>query len=139
MFSISHLLGKTGVIAVLVASMGCAACFPALGALASALGLGFLAQFEGVIINTLLPVFALVALGVSVFSFLIYKRWGRLVAGVAGPTMVLLTLYPLWSYGWSTYLFYMGLLVMLAAAIWDIALPPGRVCSSTQVRGVRHD
>jgi len=139
MFSISRLLDKTGVIGALVASMGCAACFPALGALASALGLGFLAQFEGVIINTLLPVFALVALGGSVFSFLIYKRWGRLVAGVAGPTMVLLTLYPLWSYGWSTYLFYMGLLVMMFAAIWDIALPSRRACSSTQVRGVRHD
>ena len=124
---------KTGALGAIVAAMGCASCFPALGALGAGIGLGFLAQFEGIFINTLLPIFASIALAANVFSFVFHRRWVRLLAGVAGPTMVLLTLYPLWKYGWSTYLFYLGLGVMLMVAIWDIVSPPRKVCSSCEI------
>jgi len=122
------LFSKTGVFGAIVAAMGCASCFPALGALAASLGLGFLAQFEGLYINTLLPIFAWVALTANIISFLSHRRWLRVAVGSAGPVMVLLTLYPLWAYGWSTYLFYAGLLIMMAAALWDIISPPSRLC-----------
>ena len=118
-----RLFDKTGALGAIVAAMGCASCFPALGTLGASLSMGFLAQFEGVFINTLLPVFAWIALGANAASFLSHRRWLRLLTGVAGPTMVLLSLYPLWAYGWSTYLFYAGLVVMLVAAILDIVLP----------------
>ena len=59
----SRLFDKTGALGSLIAAMGCASCFPALGALAASVGLGFLAQFEGIFINTLLPLFAAIALG----------------------------------------------------------------------------
>jgi len=120
---ITNLIDKTGVLGVLVAAMGCASCFPALGALASTLGLGFLAQFEGVFINILRPVFAWIAIMANIFSFLSHKRFIRLIAGLVGPSLVLLTLYPLWAYGWSTYLFYLGLVIMFIVAIWDIISP----------------
>ncbi len=114
---------RTGTLSAIVAAMGCASCFPALGALAVSLGLGFLAQFEAVFINTLLPIFAWLVVIANVISFLFHRRWIRLIAGVCGPALVLLTLYPLWRYGWSTYLFYAGLFAMLAVAVWDIVSP----------------
>ncbi len=127
---IIQLIEKAGSLGVITAAMGCASCFPALGALSASLGLGFLAQYEGVFINTLLPIFAWVALVANVVAFQSHRRWLRLFAGVAGPAMVLLTLYPLWSYAWSTYLFYAGLLLMLIVAIVDLVLPAKRQCSA---------
>ena len=127
---VTRLFDKTGSIGAIIAAMGCTSCFPALGSLASSVGLGFLAQFEGLFINTLLPVFAWIALIANIISFFSHLGWLRLIAGVVGPVMVLLTLYPLWSYNWSTYLFYLGLVMMLAVAIWDIISPPAKQCPS---------
>lgn len=123
---------KTGALGAVVAAIGCASCFPALGALGASIGLAFLSQFEGLFINTLLPVFAWIALAANVISFFYHRRWFRLLAGVAGPVMVLLTLYPLWRYNWSTYLFYGGLVVMLLVAIWDIVSPARRSCPASK-------
>ena len=129
---ISRFFSKTGAIGAVVAAMGCASCFPVLGSLAAALGLGFLAQFEGLFINTLLPVFAWLALVANVFSFVSHRIWYRLLAGIIGPAMVLLTLYPLWTYDWSTYLFYTGLVVMLGVAVWDLLSPPVARCEAKE-------
>ena len=115
---------KVGSIGSMVAAMGCAACFPALGSIAAALGMGFLAQWEGMFINTLLPLFAAIALFANAFSWLSHRQWHRGILGTLGPTFVLLTLYPLWKYGWSTYLLYAGLILMLVVAIWDLRSPP---------------
>jgi len=118
-----RLFDKTGVIGALVAAIGCASCFPALG-------LGFLANYEGIFINTLLPIFAAIALVANALSFFSHKIWYRTLAGIAGPVVVLLTLYPLWAYGWSTCLFYAGLLVMMSVATGDILFPPKKRCYS---------
>ena len=127
---LTSVLDKTGVIGAITAAAGCASCFPALGALGAALGLGFLAQFEGVFINTLLPIFAGLALVANVLSFFSHRIWYRLLAGIAGPIMVLATLYLFWTDNWSTYLFYAGLAVMLAVAVWDIVSLPRKVCTT---------
>ncbi len=127
---LTRLFDKTGAIGVLVATMGCASCFPALGALGASLGLGFLAHYEGVFINTLLPVFAWIGLAANVLSFYSHRKIHRLLAGIAGPIMVLLTMGPLWAYDWSTYLLYSGIAVMLVVSIYDVVSPPSKVCSS---------
>ena len=57
-----QLIEKIGSAGTWLSALSCAACFPVLGSIASNVGLGFLAQFEGVAINTLLPIFATVAL-----------------------------------------------------------------------------
>tara|TARA_R110000787_G_scaffold192081_2_gene303604 strand:+ start:1629 stop:1802 length:174 start_codon:yes stop_codon:yes gene_type:complete len=44
-------MDKVGVGGVIIAALSCAGCFPALGALAATLGLGFLSQLEGVAIT----------------------------------------------------------------------------------------
>jgi hypothetical protein len=59
---------KTGVLGAILAAMGCAACFPALGSLAAALGLGFLSQYEGPFIRYVLPLFALIGLFANVIA-----------------------------------------------------------------------
>ena len=46
---------KAGAIGALVSAMGCAMCFPAIASLGAAIGMGFLSQWEGLFINTLLP------------------------------------------------------------------------------------
>lgn len=119
-----------GSLGTLVAAMGCAACFPLLGSFAAAIGLGFLAAYEGVLINNILPGFALFALIAN--SYL----WGRNglhprgILSIAGPLAVLLTLYPFWKYGWSTYLFYAGVALMLIMAIYEFIRPARAVCAA---------
>ena len=126
---ISRIFAKTSALGVLLAAMGCASCFPALGSLAAAVGLGYLAQFEGMFINTLLPLFAVIALAANSVAFLSHRVWYRMVLGVSGPIMVLLTMYPLWKYNWSTYLLYAGIVLMLIVAMWDIFSPAKKQCA----------
>lgn len=125
---ISRLFDKAGAFGAILAAIGCASCFPALGSLGAALGMGFLAQYEGVFINTLLPVFAAIAFGANLVAFVFHKIWYRTLFGIAGPIMVLLTMYPLWSYNWSTYLLYTGLVLMMVIALVDIFWPAKKVC-----------
>jgi mercuric ion transport protein len=121
-------LDKLGVGGVIVAALSCAACFPALGALAAALGLGFLSQLEGVAINTLLPLFAAIALAVNCYGWFLHHIHWRGILSVLGPVAVLATLYPLWQYGWSTYLFYAALILMLAVSVADLMWPAKKLC-----------
>jgi len=130
---LTSLFDKTGALGTLTATMGCASCFPALGSFGASIGLGFLHQYEGLFLSTLLPLFAAFALAANVISFISHRIWYRGLAGIAGPGMVLLTMYPLWSYSWSTYLLYTGIGLMLIVSIWDIASPPHKVCSSCKV------
>lgn len=126
---ITRIADKTGALGSLVSTMGCAMCFPAVASFGAAIGLGFLAQWEGVFVNTLLPLFAAIALIANGLGWFSHRQWHRSLLGVIGPAMVLLTLYPLWKYGWSTYLLYAGLVFMLAVAIWDVLSPANRRCS----------
>ncbi len=125
---ISRVLDKTGSLGAAVAALGCASCFPALGAIGAAVGLGLLAQFEGVFINTLLPAFALIGLLANGVSGLHHRRWWRMALALTGPALVLATLYLWWSAAWSTPLFYLGLGLMLAVSLWDLFDPPAKRC-----------
>lgn len=125
----TRLADKTGSVGAIVSAAGCASCFPAIASIGASIGLGFLSPFEGLFINTLLPIFAGVALFANLLSAWAHRRVGRALLGIAGPSMVLATLYLFWTDDWSTYLFYAGLAVMLTASIWDLVSPPRRVCA----------
>ncbi len=56
---INKILDKVSSGGVWLAALSCTGCFPALGSLASALGLGFLSHFEGIAVNTLVSQFSL--------------------------------------------------------------------------------
>lgn len=126
--SVTRIADKTGALGSIVAAMGCAMCFPALASIAGVLGLGFLAQWEGLFINTLLPLFAWIALIANGLGWISHRQWHRSLLGMAGPSLVLFTLYPFWKYGWSTTMLYAGLALMLAVASWDIFSPATRKC-----------
>jgi mercuric ion transport protein len=120
---INKLLDKIGIGGVWIAALSCTACFPALGSLASALGLGFLSSLEGIAVNSLLPIFATLALLVNMYNWYRNKSHVRGALSIVGPIAVLLTLYPLWQYDWSTYLFYFGISLMVIMSVLDIAKP----------------
>jgi mercuric ion transport protein len=126
---INKFLDKIGSGGVWIAALSCTACFPVLGSLASALGLGFLSSFEGIAVNTLLPIFATLALLVNMYNWYRNKNHIRGVLSIVGPIAVLLTLYPLWRYDWSTYLFYFGISLMIVMSFLDIVKPTKeRIC-----------
>ena len=101
---------KAGSVGVLVSAIGCASCFPALASLGATIGLGFLSQWEGLFITTLLPLFAGVALLV--------------------PALVLVAVFLMLAHGWrSGWLLYIGLAVMFGVSIWDFVSPAHRRCS----------
>ena len=68
---------KAGSIGALVSAMGCAMCFPAIASLGAAIGMGFLSQWEGVFINTLLPLFAVLALAMNILGWFSHRQWHR--------------------------------------------------------------
>ncbi|MBR9812693.1 organomercurial transporter MerC [bacterium] len=115
---------KFAALGTIVAAMGCAACFPALGALAASVGLGFLSAYEGVLISKLLPFFAILVIAINLFYWWQHRVHWRGLLSLLGPSAVLLTLYPLWKYGWSTYLFYAALAHMLSVSVLDVLKPP---------------
>ena len=83
-------------------------------------------------INTLLPIFAVVAVLSVLASWLSHRKTLRAVLGLAGPLMVLATLYLFWFQELSTYMFYVALALMLAVSLWDLFSPPARVCSTAE-------
>lgn len=119
---------KAGSIGALVSAAACSMCFPALAGLGAVIGLGFFSQWEGLFINTLLPAFAWLALGTNAFSWFRHRQWHRGVAGVLGPVLLLLSLYPWFQYGWSTYVTYAALLLMVGVSLWDVFSPASRPC-----------
>src|SRR5438270_11328668 len=85
----TRVAGGTGTVGAIIAAMSCTACFPALASLASALGLGFLSQFEGISIHYILPLFALIGLAANVIGERRRRSWVRMVLGIIGPLLVL--------------------------------------------------
>jgi mercuric ion transport protein len=134
MDAIVHLLtrlgDKTGSFGVLVSAMGCSMCFPALASLGAALGLGFLSQWEGLFITTLLPLFAWLALLINGLGWFSHKQWRRSLLGISGPTLLLMSLYPLFRYQWSTYVTYVAIALMIAVSLWDILSPTNKRCDN---------
>lgn len=136
---------KVGALGALVATMGCAMCFPALASLGAAVGLGFLSQWEGVFVNTLLPAFAWMVLVLHGLGWFAHRQWRRALPGMLGPALLLLSLYPWFQYGWGTWVTYGSLALMVAVAAWDLISPASRHCSTddqgaTQIAGeVSHE
>jgi mercuric ion transport protein len=126
---LSRIADKAGALGAIVSAMGCAACFPAIAGIGAALGMGFLHQWEGLFINTLLPLFAAIALVANALGWFSHRQCVRSLLGMTGPVIVLLSLYPWFEYGWSTETLYGGLALMLGAAIWDLVSPANRRCA----------
>lgn len=123
---------KAGSLGALASAMGCAMCFPAIASLGAALGLGSLSHWEWQFIGTLMPAAAWLVICVSVVGWFAHGQWHRVLLGVVGPTVLLLSLYPWFQYGWSSYATYTGIAMMLAVSVWDLVSPASRRCDDGQ-------
>jgi len=119
---------KSGAFGGVVAAMGCSMCFPALASLGAAIGLGFLTQWENLFMTTLIPLFAWIALLANALGWFSHRQWHRSLLGMAGPTLVLLSLYPWFMYPWFKLTLFAGLILMVIVAIWDLVWPSHRRC-----------
>jgi mercuric ion transport protein len=134
---ISRLADKTGALGSVVSAASCPACFPALASLGAAAGLGFLSEYEGLFITTLLPLFAAIALLANALGWLRHRQWWRSLLGMAGPALVLAAMLLFFGRWWTAHLLYAGLALMVGVALWDLS-PGRRACSANGCeQGVR--
>lgn len=126
---ITRVTNKAGTLGSIVTAMGCAGCFPAIGSLGVAIGLGFLSQYERLFIHILLPVFAGIALLANMLGWLSHRQWRRAAPGLIGPVLVLIAVFLMRVYGIrSGWLLYIGLAFMIGVSIWDFVSPAHRQC-----------
>ena len=114
---------KAGGLGSIVSAMGCGVCFPAIASFGSAIGLGFLSQYESLFVTVLLPLFAGLALLANALGWLRHRQWHRSVLGMIGPAIVLVAAFT----GRET-LLYVGLAAMVGVSIWDFFSPASRRC-----------
>ncbi|MBT2305138.1 organomercurial transporter MerC [Variovorax paradoxus] len=127
---ITRAADKAGALGSIVSAASCPACFPALASLGAAMGLGFLAGYEGLFISTLLPLFAAVALIANALGWLRHRQWHRSVTGMIGPAMVLAAMLLFFGQWWTPGLMYTGLAFMVGASLWDLLSPANKRCSA---------
>lgn len=130
MTPVARIADKTGVLGVIVSSMGCAMCFPALASLGAAIGLSFLQQYEGLFVSRLLPLFAVVAFLANALGWLRHRQWHRSLLGMVGPAMVFAGAFLLMGSAWMRPLVYVGIALMVVISIWDLVSPANRRCGS---------
>ena len=86
---LTRLGDKSGSLGAVIAAMGCSFCFPAIASLGAAIGLGFLAQWEGFLLTKVLPTAAVLTLAVNVLGYLYHRQWYRSFLGIIGPVAIL--------------------------------------------------
>jgi len=127
--ALGRIADKAGVVGVLITAAGCANCFPALASLGAAVGMGFLNQYEGLIIRILLPLFAVLALIANGWGALQHRQGTRTALGLLGPLLVLVAVYVMRATHHRTgWLLYPGLALMIAVSLWDLIAPPYARC-----------
>lgn len=113
--AVTHQGDKAGFGAILIAGMGCAACFPALAGVGAALGLGVLSQYEGTLVGMLIPLLAAIVMLINVIGWFVHHQWHRTALGIAGPILILIGAVTM-----REIFFYPGLAVMFAVSVSDL-------------------
>lgn len=106
-------LDKLGGVGVVVTAMACPACWPLFAAAGSALGLGILAPWEGIMMNYVFPPLVVLSMAGSYFSFRFHRKWLPLACGVLSGLLILFGFYA----GWYLTLMYIGIFGLLASAV----------------------
>lgn len=136
---ITRAADKAGALGSIVSAASCPAYFPALASLGTAMGLGVFAGYEGLFLNTLLPLFAAVALLANALSWPRHRQWHRSFLGMIGPAMVLAAMLLFFVNWWTAHLLYTGLAFMVGVSLWDFLSPANRRCGPDgfEIRQVR--
>lgn len=138
---ITRAADKAAVLGSVVSAAACPACFPALASLGAAMGLGIFAEYEGVVMTTLLPLLATIALVANALGWLRHRQWHRSVLGMIGPAIVLAALLLFPGEDWFETLLYAGLACMVGVSLWDLFSPANRRCNvdGCVIPPARHD
>lgn len=136
---ITRAADKAGALGSIVSAASCPACFPALASLGAAAGLGFLGEYEGLFLTTLLPLFAAVALVANALGWFRHRQWHRSLLGMIGPAMVLAAMLLFFGQWWTARLLYTGLAFMVGISLWDLLSPANKRCAANgcEARQVR--
>ena len=134
---IARVADKAGTLGSIFSAASCPGCFPALAGLGSATGLGLFAGYEGLFINTLLPLFAAIALVANALGWVRHRQWHRSVLGMVGPAMVLAAMLLFFGRWWTADLLYLGLALMVGISIWDLLSPAHERCGTAGCEGGR--
>ncbi|WP_022942995.1 MerC family mercury resistance protein [Psychromonas hadalis] len=124
----SNLFEKTGVLATITASMSCGFCFPLLASLGASLGIGFLSEYEGFFIQTLIPVLAGFIIAMQAYAYFNHKQHLYLFFGLIGPVTILILKYFFWMATYRTEIYYLALICMLCYSIFTLFKPPYPLC-----------
>ena len=117
--------------------MGCAFCFPAIASPGAAIGLGFLARWEGFLLTRALPAAAILTLIVNFLGYFHHRQWYRSLPGVIGPLTILLVLNFWFATHWRTDAIYSALGLMVLVSVRDIFRPANRRCKAVRPGGDR--
>jgi mercuric ion transport protein len=127
---ITRAADKAGAFGSIVSAASCPGCYPALAGLGTAMGLGFLAGYDGLLIDTLLPLFAAIALIANALGWLRHRQWHRSALGMIGPAMVLAAARLFFGQRWAADLLYAGLALMFSVSLWDLLSPANKRCGA---------
>ncbi|CAN7328900.1 organomercurial transporter MerC [Variovorax sp. LjRoot290] len=127
---ITRVADKAGALGSVVSAASCPACFPALAGLGAAAGLGIFSAYEGLFLNTLLPLFAAVALVANAVGWFSHRQWHRSLLGMIGPAIVLAAMLLFFGQWWTARLLYTGLAFMVGVSLWDLLSPANKHCST---------
>ncbi len=104
---------KIGSMGMLLTALACPVCWPLFAGLGSALGLGVLAPWEGIMMDYVFPPFVVVAL---VGTLLSYRNHRKLMPTILGVGSALLVLYGFYV-GWQLMLMYIGIFGLLISTV----------------------
>lgn len=107
-------LDKVGSIGALIAAIAAPCCFPLFAAVSTAMGLGALGQYEGIILY-LFQGFAAVTLIGLLLSFLKHRNIGPLLLGMSACLLLAYHFYK----SFSLSVLYGGLFALFAATAWN--------------------
>jgi len=120
---ITGLGDKVGFGGTLIAAAGCPACFPALAGVGAAVGLGFLSQWEGVLVSRVIPAIAIAVMLINIVGYFQHRRWQRTLSGLLASALVFIGALTM-----RESFLYPGLALMLGVSIRDIATRRSAQC-----------
>lgn len=104
---------RFGSIGTIIVAASCPGCWPLLIPIGSALGLGFLQPYEGIMMNIVFPIFVIVTLIGSYLGYRIHRTLFPLAVTGASVLLILIGFYG----GWHLVLMYIGILGILVGSV----------------------
>ncbi len=110
----TNILDKVGSVGAVIAGAAVPCCFPFLSLFGSILGLGFFAQYEGVIMYLIQALVVLALVG-SIIAFRGHRKVLPLIVSVLSTASVLYGM----NSGLDIYYIYGGMIGLLLVAVWN--------------------